>query len=166
MSSNNGNTALLVVDDDATIRETLRAVLEREGYCVETAKDGSEAIEKSNVKLFELALVDMRLPDMMGTDVLGRLRQTTPKMRKIILTGYPSMNNAIDSVNEGADCYILKPVDTEVVIASIKEQLQRRAEEAEYSVKKVTEYIVTRGMELDRKYDSNHSQAPGPSSPS
>ena len=150
MSEGKRQSAILVVDDDANIRETLQAILEQEGYYVETAKDGSEAIGKSDRRFFDLAVIDMRLPDMMGTDVLGRLKQATPKMQKIILTGYPSMKNAIDSVNEGADAYILKPVDAEVVLSTIRERLKKRDEEFRYSEKKVTEYIITRGMELDR----------------
>ncbi len=150
MSENCRQSAVLVVDDDLNIRETIRAILEQEGYVVDTAKDGSEAVRKSNERLFDVALFDMRLPDVMGTDLLGRLRVTTPRMRKIMLTGYPSMQNAIDSVNEGADGYILKPVDTAVVLAAIKQQLQEREEEARYSELKVAEFIETRGKELDR----------------
>jgi DNA-binding NtrC family response regulator len=150
VSDGTKQSAILVVDDDANIRETLRAILEQEGYYVETAKDGSEAIEKSERKFFDLAVIDMRLPDMMGTEVLGKLKQATPKMQKIILTGYPSMRNAIDSVNQGADAYVLKPVDAEVVLNTIRERLKKREEEFKYSERKVTEYIITRGMEVDR----------------
>jgi DNA-binding NtrC family response regulator len=145
------HSSILIVDDDTNIRETIRAILEQEGYIVETARDGHEAIMKSDNAQFDLAMVDMRLPDMMGTELLGKIKPTTPKMQKIILTGYPSMKNAIDSVNQGADGYILKPVDAGAVLSSIKEHLQRRKEEAKYSEQKVKEYIVARGMELDRQ---------------
>jgi DNA-binding NtrC family response regulator len=150
LSENKKQRGILVVDDDPTIRETLQAILEQEGYSVETAENGAQAIKKSNAKLFDLAVVDMRLPDMMGTDLLSRLRETTPKMQKIILTGYPSMENAIDSVNEGADCYILKPVDAEVVLLSIEDRLRKRDEEARYSEQKVKEFIETRARGIDK----------------
>ena len=139
----------MVADDDLNIRETIRAILEQEGYRVATAKDGAEAIRKSNEELFDLALVDMRLPDMMGTELLGQIKPRTPKTRKVILTGYPSMNNAIDSVNEGADAYILKPANARVVLDTVASQLKKRDEEATYSDLKVKEFIETRAKEID-----------------
>jgi DNA-binding NtrC family response regulator len=148
LNENKRQSRILVVDDDVGIRKTLETILETEGYIVDTAKDGSEAIEKSDQKLFDLALVDMRLPDMMGTDLLGRLKERTPKMQKIILTGYPSMQNAISSVNQGADGYILKPVDPQVILDTVKKHLQKREEEARFSEKKMVEYIETRSKEI------------------
>lgn len=150
MSENKRQNSILIVDDDEGIRKTLSAILESEGYLVETAKDGSDAIEKSNEKAFDLAVVDMRLPDMMGTDLLGRMKETTPKMQKIILTGYPSMQNAIKSVNEGADGYILKPVDAGVILDTVQKHLRKHDEESKYSEMKVVEYIQTRAKELSK----------------
>ena len=68
---------LLVVDDDRSIRTTLAAILEQDGYDVDTAESGAQAIHKSNSKVFDLALVDMRLPDMMGTELLNRMKERT-----------------------------------------------------------------------------------------
>ena len=145
------------MDDDKSIRTTLAAILEQEGYDVDTAEKGEEAIKKSNRKLFDLAVVDMRLPDMMGVELLGRMMERTPKMQKIILTGFPSMENAISSVNEGADGYILKPVNTEVVLTAIRKHLQKREEEAKYSQRKIVEFIETRAKELETKTQANQS---------
>jgi DNA-binding NtrC family response regulator len=141
---------ILIVDDDKSIRTTLAAILEHKGYIVDTAQNGAEAIDKSNNKLFDLALVDIRLPDMMGTELLGRMKETTPKMAKIIVTGYPSMQNAITAVNEGADGYVLKPVDAETLLKAIAKHLEKREEAARYSEQKVSEFIETRGRELGR----------------
>ncbi len=145
---NKRKSAILVVDDDVTIRMTVAAVLEQEGYDVDTAENGKEAIEKSNNKFFDLALVDVRLPDMYGTELLNAMKETTPKMAKIIVTGYPSMQNAITAVNEGADGYLLKPVDGQVLLESVKEHLQRREEAARYSEQRVAEFLETRLREL------------------
>lgn len=142
--------AILIVDDDTGIRTTLAAILEGEGYVVETAKDGSEGIEKSEKRVFDLALVDMRLPDMMGTDLLERLKERTPKTQKIILTGYPSMQNAISSVNKGADGYLLKPVDPEIILQTVRKHIQKRGNETKFSEQKVVEYIQTRSVEVFR----------------
>jgi DNA-binding NtrC family response regulator len=150
MSEKKKQKAILVVDDDEGIRKTLETILESEGYSVDTAKDGSQAIEKSNSKLFDLVLVDMRLPDMMGTDLLGKLKETTPKIQKIILTGYPSVQNAIKAVNEGADGYILKPVDAGIILETVQKHLLKRDAEAQYSEKKVVEYIQTRAKEISK----------------
>jgi DNA-binding NtrC family response regulator len=142
---------ILIVDDDKTIRTSLAAILEQEGYDVDTAENGAQAIKKSSTKVFDLALVDVRLPDMMGTELLSALPNTVPRMAKIIVTGYPSMQNAIKSVNEGADGYLLKPVDAETLLNTIKKHLEERAEEAKYSERKVAEYLDTRAKELSKK---------------
>jgi DNA-binding NtrC family response regulator len=142
---------ILVVDDDRSIRTTLAAILEQDGYDVDTAENGAQAIQKSNSKVFDLALVDMRLPDMMGTELLSRMKERTPKMAKIMVTGYPSMQNAISAVNQGADGYVLKPVDAEILLDSIRKHLEKRDEAAHYSEKKVAEFIETRAQELGMK---------------
>jgi DNA-binding response OmpR family regulator len=121
------NIRILVIDDDEIIRETLSLALEEEGYCVDTAGSGEEAIEKSYANLYNLAIVDCRLPDIEGTKLLGKLRATKPKMGKIMLTGYPSMENAIAALNERADAFFLKPVNFELLMEKIKELVKEQA---------------------------------------
>ena len=140
--------AILVVDDDKSITKSVSALLELEGYDVDVAENGKEAIEKSNSKFFDLALVDVRLPDMLGTELLNAMKETTPKMAKIILTGFPSMQNAITAVNEGADAFIWKPVNGDKLLGVIKDRLQKREAAATYSEQKVVEFIEARGQEL------------------
>jgi DNA-binding NtrC family response regulator len=74
-----------------------------------------------------------------------------PKMRKIIITGYPSLQNAIEALNRGADAYILKPFDMGKVLGTIKDQLKKQEEEKRYSHEKVTEFIETRVKELEKE---------------
>jgi DNA-binding NtrC family response regulator len=142
---------ILVVDDDESIRKVLATILEEEGYAVDTAKNGREAIKKSKVKFYNLALIDFRLKDMEGTKLLTRVKDTTPKMRKIIITGYPSLQNAVEALNRGADAYILKPFDMDKVLGTIKDQLKKQEEEKRYSHEKVTEFIETRVKELEKE---------------
>lgn len=97
---------IIVIDDDATIRKLIATVLESAGYLVDTAKSGKEAIEKTSSRFYNLALIDIRLPDMEGTQLLTAIKETTPKIIKIMLTSCPSMQNAIDALNGGADGYI------------------------------------------------------------
>ena len=142
---------ILVVDDDESIRKVLATILEEEGYAVVTAKNGREAIKKSKVKFYNLTLIDIRLKDMEGTKLLTRVKDTMPKMRKIIITGYPSLQNAIEALNRGADAYILKPFDMDKVLGTIKDQLKKQEEEKRYSHEKVTEFIETRVKELEKE---------------
>jgi DNA-binding NtrC family response regulator len=142
---------ILVVDDDESIRKVLATILEEEGYAVDTAKNGKEAITKSRKNVYNLALIDIRLPDIEGTKLLAKVKDTTPKMRKIIITGYPSVQNAIEALNKDADAYILKPFNLDKVLATIKEQLKEQKREKKYSQEKVTEFIETRVKELEEK---------------
>jgi DNA-binding NtrC family response regulator len=143
------NARILVVDDDENIRKVLKTILEDEGYTVDEAEDAKKAMEKSRRNVYNLALIDIRLPDMEGIELLTRMKDTVPKMRKIIITGYPTLQNAIEAVNRGADAYILKPFDMEKVLATIKEQLRKYEEEKRYSQEKVAEFIETRVKELE-----------------
>ena len=140
---------ILVVDDDESIRRTLAAILEEQGYIVDTAENAREAIQKSNTKFFNLALVDIRLPDIEGTRLLTTMKETIPPMVKIIITGYPSLQNAMEAVNKGADAYILKPLNIDNVLSTIKEHLKKQQEAKIYSEEKVTEFIETRAKELE-----------------
>jgi len=139
---------ILLVDDDETILETLQLVLEEEGYIVDTAQSGKEAVAKSYANFYNLAIVDWRLPDIEGTKLLGNLKVTVPKMAKIMLTGYPSMQNAIDSVNSRADAFFQKPMNSEHLLKKVSELLKQQEEERKYSEEKMTEYIETRAKEL------------------
>ncbi len=140
---------ILVVDDDESIRNSLAAILKNEGYMVDVAKNGSEAIKKSEAVLYNVALIDIRLPDMEGIELLTRMRDAVPKIRKIIITGYPSMQNAIKAVNKKADAYILKPMDLENLLKIIREQLRLQEAEKKYSEQKVAAFIETRVKELE-----------------
>jgi len=146
-----GNPAkILVVDDDESIRKSLTAVLRDEGYAVDVAASGGEAIRKSEETVYNLALIDIKLPDMEGIDILTRMKDTVPKVRKIIMTGFPSVQNAIEAVNRKADAYLLKPVEVEKLLVTIREQLKLQENEKQYSEKKVAEFIETRVRELEK----------------
>jgi len=119
---------ILVIDDDKTIRLTMSAILRSEGFIVDTAETGREAIEKSNANNYNLALIDIRLPDIMGTALLDKFRQMDPPMIKIIVTGFPAIQNAIEAVNKGANAYILKPVDPKKLVETIRSWLKKQKE--------------------------------------
>jgi DNA-binding response OmpR family regulator len=142
---------ILVIDDDVTVRESHEAVLKANGYEVDVAETGKEAIAKSGAKLYNLALVDLRLPDMDGIELLTAIRETVPKTVKIIITGYPSQENAIEAVNRGADGYLVKPYTMEELLLKVREQLQKQREARKYSEEKVKEFIEARAEEYESR---------------
>ncbi len=156
-----GETArILIVDDDENIRKVLTAILEDEGYIVESVDTAKKAMERTRRKFYNLALIDIRLPDMEGTELLTRMRNTTPKIRKIIITGYPTLQNAVEAVNRGADAYVLKPFQMEKVLETIKDQLEKQENEKKYSQEKVAEFIETRVRELEEKKEIPQKKNP------
>jgi DNA-binding NtrC family response regulator len=142
------NTRILIVDDDETIRTTMKAILEEEGYNVDLAGNGKEGIQKTNERAYNIALLDIRLPDMEGVQLLKLMKETLPRTRKIMVTGYPSTQNAIEALNKNADAYLIKPVDIEKLLSTIKEQLRLQEEERKFSEEKVAEFIESRVKDL------------------
>jgi len=143
-----GNARILVVDDDESIRTVFKINLEERGYFVETAETGEEALAKTKAEFYNLALIDIRLPDMEGTELLTAIGKSVPEMVKLIVTGFPTLQNAVEAVNMGADGYVLKPVDMDGLLSLIEELLERQREEKRYSEEKVSEFIETRAREL------------------
>jgi len=140
---------ILIVDDDENIRNTMKAILEDEGYMVDSAASGNEAILKTEKTTYNIALLDIRLPDMEGTKLLKLMKESVPRTRKVMVTGYPSMQNAITALNKNADAFLVKPINVESLLKTVKEQLQSQQEEREYSEQKVAEFIETRVKELN-----------------
>jgi DNA-binding NtrC family response regulator len=151
---------ILIVDDDENIRKVLTTILEDEGYIIESVDTGKKAIERTKRKAYNLALIDIRLPDMEGIELLTRMKDTTPKMRKIIITGYPTIQNAIEAVNRGAEAYIVKPFDMEKALRTIEDQLEKQQAEKRYSQEKVAEFIETRVRELETGNKVSHKKNP------
>ncbi len=101
---------VLIIDDDIAILASLKSLLEMNGFRVDTAKNGREAMMRVCDGFYNLALIDIRLPDMEGTELLLAFQQLGLKMKKIVITGYSTEEYAIDSLNLGADGYLKKPV--------------------------------------------------------
>ena len=139
--------SILIVDDDKDILETLTDLLKFKGYNVDPAENGKDAIEKSKVHTFNLALLDIKLPDMEGTELLSKLHQMKPQMMKIMMTGYPTLQNAITSLNQGADAYLLKPVNPKELLKVVEEKLLEQSRAEVLSEDQVAEWIKGR---LDR----------------
>ncbi len=112
---------VLVVDDDERILSSFRRVLEQEGYSVDVAATGMEALEKIKKRKFNICLVDVRLPDMDGADLVKKI--TNPGTVKIIITGYSSEEVGARAADSGADDYLAKPVRPKDLLEVIKERV-------------------------------------------
>jgi ATP-dependent Lon protease len=86
---------------------------------------------------------------MEGLELLKLMKDMVPRTRKVIVTGFPSMQNAINALNKNADAYLIKPVNPEKLLTTIKEQLRQQESERFFSEQKVVEYIQSRVKELD-----------------
>lgn len=135
---------ILIVDDDENILKTFSTALRDAGYEVNTAENGREAIEKTRATFYNLAIIDIRLPDMEGTELLTTLVETTPKMVKIIITGYATLQNAVEAVNKGADGYVIKPANMADLLTKIKQQLEKQEKARRYDEEKIKDFIETR----------------------
>ena len=122
---------VLVVDDDKSILRTFTRILQRAGYHVEVAETGTEAVEKVSTNSYDVALIDVRLPDMDGTDLLPTMQKSIPDAAKIVITGFPSMENGVKALDEGADAYLVKPLKPEELISIIDEKLKEHQKTAQ-----------------------------------
>jgi len=149
---------ILIVDDDESIRKTIASILEEKGYTVDTAENGRDAVTRCKAKEYNLALVDIRLPDTEGTKLLHALETVSPKMVKIIMTGYPALQNAIEAANQGADAYLIKPVKIDILLNTIEEHLEKQRKSEKYSEVTVAEFLETRIKELEKQslHKKNH----------
>jgi DNA-binding response OmpR family regulator len=113
---------ILVVDDDVNILRVFRKILEKEGFTVETAETGKDAVKKMKKAKFNLCIVDVKLPDMDGTELLLRIPNDS-KIIKIIVTGFSTNEVGKKAAEYGADDFLVKPVKSEELIATVREKL-------------------------------------------
>jgi PAS domain S-box-containing protein len=148
-------TKLLIVDDEQIICEALAEIFHEKGYSVATATTGREALDKVKQIAFNVALIDIKLPDMDGTTLLKKLKMGYPGMVCIIITGYASVQNAIKALEEGASGYFVKPLVIEEVIHRVEEALetQRLQQKLKESEERLSSFMdsATDGFAL---YDS------------
>lgn len=128
---------VLIIDDDEGTRNLFSTVLSDAGYLVEAVGKGKDAIKLCKEGPFDIALIDIELPDIKGIELLKTLRELQPKMVNIIVTGHPSIENAVKSVNEKADGYLLKPVKIPEMLEMIKKVLAEKADEYVQMIKSV-----------------------------
>jgi two-component system, OmpR family, response regulator len=141
---------VLVVDDTKNIRMILTKCLELEGYEVMTASDGKQALETFLTHNFDLAFLDIKLPEIRGTEVLKRIREQGIKTPVIIITAYATVKNAVECTNMGAVAYVQKPFSADKIRSVLKEMESNPTYEAEKA--RIEKFIADAKLSLMQNY--------------
>jgi DNA-binding NtrC family response regulator len=129
--------SVLIIDDEAAIRESLETLLALEGYTVECAANGEEGMARMGDRSFDLVLLDLALPDRNGLDILSDLRSQDPQLPVIMITAYGTVENAVRAMQFGAANFVQKPWDNEKLLADVRAAVARhRAEEENIQLKR------------------------------
>lgn len=119
---------ILVVDDEANIVHTYAEILEREGFVVQGASTGLEAVERCRQEPYDLLLIDLKLPDIGGLEVMRQGKQLLPDVAAIIITGFGTLESAVEALRLGAEEYLTKPVQSETLVTTIQHILVQKRE--------------------------------------
>ena len=125
------STKIFIVDDELVMRKSLSGWLERDGYEVDTAESGEEAIEKLKKTRFDLLLVDIKMEGISGLDVLKHVRENDPDVAVVMITAYGSIPTAIEAMKNGAHDYLLKPFDPDKLGVLIEKIVEQQAQARE-----------------------------------
>jgi DNA-binding NtrC family response regulator len=129
--------AVLIIDDEAVIRESLETLLELEGYAVQSAATGEEGLARIGERSFDLVLLDLALPDRDGMDLLSEIHLQDPGLSIIMVTAYGTVENAVRAMQAGAANFVQKPWDNEKLLADVRAAVARhRAEEENVQLKR------------------------------
>jgi signal transduction histidine kinase len=122
----NSKSSILIVDDDESVRQTLGFIFGSKGYRAEMTGTGRQALEKAQEQAFDVALLDIKLPDKEGTELLEPLKKKCPEMEMIVITGHASLGTAVKALNEGAAAYITKPLNMDDLTTKVAEVVERQ----------------------------------------
>jgi DNA-binding NtrC family response regulator len=157
---NSVSGAILIIDDESAIRESLETLLEFEGFSVESAETGEEGLVKLGDRPFDLVLLDFALPDRNGLEILADIRSRDPQLAVIMITAYGTVDNAVRAMQSGATNFIQKPWDNEKLLADVRAAVARRhAEEQNEQLKRALkqrysfEYIIGKSDPMLRIFD-------------
>jgi CheY-like chemotaxis protein len=120
------NPRVLVIDDEPVIIKSCDRVLAHEGIEVEGVTSGRDGLERARSSLFDVVLLDLKMPDMNGMEVLRRIKQTKPEVTVIIITGFPSVDTAIEAFKLGVIDYVPKPFTPDELIETVNRALEQR----------------------------------------
>ncbi len=120
---------LLIIQDDKEFKDSLKTCLKGKGFKVDSVRTGAEALKKLKKEFYSLIVVDVKLSDMDGIKLIGYIEDTNPVIRKLITTGYPSIETAQEAIRYGVHEYIVKPFSHEQLLELIEKQLAARENE-------------------------------------
>jgi DNA-binding response OmpR family regulator len=135
---------ILIVDDDEHICRTLSAILRSKGYLTAAATTAEEALEKAQNHFYNIALLDIKLPDTEGTQLLEDLHKISPSTIKIMITGFPSIKNAVESLNRGAESYITKPIEPSELLETIESKLEMQKKKEKVTSQTLANWVQMR----------------------
>lgn len=136
-STNSASGSILVIDDEAGIRESLEVLLSLEGYTVKTANDGEQGLRTLEMENFDLVLLDLALPGQSGIDLLPQIKERQPETPVIMITAYGTVENVVEAIRAGAENFVQKPWDNEKLLADIRSAVARyKAEEENLQLKR------------------------------
>jgi len=115
---------IIVVDDELSIRESMRGWLQLDGYQVETAASGSEALAKNAASRFDIMLIDVKMPEMDGLTLLKKVKENDPDTAIVMMTAHGAIRDAVEAMKHGAYDYLLKPFDLEELSLTIEKLVQ------------------------------------------
>jgi len=128
---NTTSSRILVIDDEAGIRESLEVLLTLEGYTVEMAIDGEEGMALLEKRTYDLVLLDLALPGQTGLELLPQIHERYPELPVVMITAYGTVDNVVEAVRAGAENFVQKPWDNEKLLADIRSAIARHKAEAE-----------------------------------
>jgi DNA-binding NtrC family response regulator len=128
---NTTSARILVIDDEAGIRESLEVLLTLEGYTVEMAIDGEEGLALLEKRSYDLVLLDLALPGQTGLELLPQIHERYPELPVVMITAYGTVDNVVEAVRAGAENFVQKPWDNEKLLADIRSAIARHKAEAE-----------------------------------
>ena len=117
---------IIVIDDEPGMREGIRRILEHQGYFVETAQNGTEGLEKGTEQEYDLYIIDLKMPDIDGIEVLRIIKAKFPEAICVIATAYASIDTALETTRNGAYHYIAKPFSPDELNILVERALERR----------------------------------------
>lgn len=117
----------LIVDDEQAVRSSLQEILDLEDYPADSAANGEEALELLKHDEYELVILDLKLPGIPGIEVMRQIQKRAPETKVIILTGYGSLETAVEALRSGAEDYIQKPYDVAEILDSVGRALSKKA---------------------------------------
>lgn len=116
---------ILVVDDERGPRDLLETALSEKGFSVKVAKSGKQALQLIDAQSYDLVLSDLKMPDMSGLDLLRKIRERSPETLVILITGYATLDSAIDAIREGAYDYLTKPFQIDELYIVVQNATER-----------------------------------------